>query len=215
VPDLIFQVREAEAVFDAATPAVALRLEVSNRPAEELVETVVLRCQIQIETPRRHYTDREQDKLRDLFGEPERWGQTLRPMLWTNITSTLPAFSGSAAILLVAPCTFDFNVTASKYFYGLEDGTVPITLLFSGTVFYRSPTNQLQVAPISWNTEARFPFPVGVWKQSIDLHYPNMAWLRLRRDVFDRLYDFKVQQGLATFDEAIERMIEAKLEVGF
>jgi len=213
VPELSFRVKGAEAVPNAATPAVALQLEVTNRPPTELIEGILLRCQIQIETPRHRYTQQEQQKLADLFGEPERWGETLRPMLWTNIATVIPTFSGVTAVSLAVPCTFDLNVTASKYFHGLEGGTVPITLLFSGTVFYKSPANLLQAAPISWNSEARFQFPVEVWKQTVDLHYPNTAWLSVRRDVFERLYEFKIRQGVATFDEALERMIEAAQEV--
>ena len=214
MPDLRFEVRGARASFGAATPAIALNLKIENRMAAEMIQTIVLRCQIQIETPRRRYAEQEQGRLRDLFGEPERWGQTLRPMVWTNITTTIPAFAGAAEIQLAVPCTFDFNVAASKYFYGLQDGTVPITLLFSGTIFYQSPADELQAAPISWNAEARFQFPVEIWKQCMDLHYGNTAWLCLRRDVFDRLYDLKVQQGLATFDEALERMMQAAQQVG-
>ena len=33
------------------------------------------------------------------------------------------------------PCTFDFNVAMTKYVYGLDDGELPTSLLFSGTVF--------------------------------------------------------------------------------
>ena len=213
MPDLAFQVRDAEAGSDTATPTITLHIDVSNRAAEP-IHTVVLRCQIQIETPRRRYTAAEQAGLRDLFGEPERWGQTLRPMLWTNVATTIPAFTGSTAIALSVPCTFDFNVSATKYFHALEAGAVPLTLLFSGTVFYQSSDGRLQVAPISWSSEAKFVLPVGVWKDSIDRHYPNTAWLCLRRDVFDRLYEFKVQEGIATFDDAIERMLMAVEQVG-
>jgi hypothetical protein len=120
----------------------------------------------------------------------------------------VPPFAGSIGIQLAVPCTFDLNVTATKYFHGLDGGTVPVSLLFSGTIFYRNTAHELQAAPIPWNTEARFALPATIWKECIDLHHPNTAWLGLRRDVFERLYDYKVQHGLATFDEAVERMIQ-------
>lgn len=214
MPDLTFAVRGAEPVRGAAAPAVALQLQISNRPPQETVQTVVLRCQAQIESPRRRYTSLEQQKLRDVFGEPERWGQTLKPLLWSNIAAVVPAFTGSATISLSLPCTFDFHVSATKYFHALTDeSTVPLTLLFSGTVFYQSPGHGLQVAPISWTSEARFQLPVRVWKESIALHYGETAWLGLRRDVFERLYDFKVREGLATFEEALQLMLNAREEV--
>ena len=97
----------------------------------------MLRCQIQIEATRRHYTAEEEARLRDLFGEPERWGQTLRAMLWTHAdlggARRSPARPSTE---LPVPCTYDFNVAATKYFYGLEQGEVPLDFLFSGSVFY-------------------------------------------------------------------------------
>ena len=44
---------------------------------------MALRCQIQLEVTRRQYSGEDQTRMRDLFGEPERWGQTLKNMLWT------------------------------------------------------------------------------------------------------------------------------------
>jgi len=212
MPELSFQIRGAEPVCAAAAPAIALYLEVSSNPVDQAVETVILNCQIQIEAPRRTYDTAEQARLRDLFGEPERWGQTLRPLHWTNLTTTVPAFTGSIGIKLAIPCTFDLEVTAAKYFHALECGMAPLILLFSGTIFYRTGSNQLQAAPIPWNSEARYALPAGIWRECIDLHQPNTAWLPLRRDNFERLYDFKVRHGLATFDQAIERMLEIPME---
>ncbi len=214
MPELAFGIRGAEPVTGMMTPAVALHLNLANRPAGELVHTIVLRCQVQLETPRRGYTPEEKSTLRDLFGEPERWGQTLRPLLWTNLTTTVPAFSGSTSLELILPCTFDFNVSATKYFHGVEEGSIPMTLLFSGTVFYQSPAGQLQAAPIPWNSEARFSLPVQVWKKAVDLHFPNAAWLCIRRDVFERLYEWKVRKGLPTLEDAIERMMGSAQRMG-
>ena len=206
MPELAFHVHGAEAVGSAVAPTIALFLEISNRPPDQAIQTVILNCQIHIEAARRSYARAEQDRLRDLFAEPERWGQTLRPLFWANLTTNVVGFTGSVGTTLAIPCGFDLEVASSKYFHGIEGGTVPITLLFSGTIFYHAG-NQLQAAPIPWSSEARFSLPVKIWKESIDLHYPNAAWLGLRRDNFERLYDFKVRHGLATFDEAIETML--------
>lgn len=164
MPDLSFEVRGAETASDEAG-VIVLHLEIANRPAGENVDSIVLRCQIRIETPRRRYTDSEKRGLHELFGEPERWGQTLRPMLWTNLAITVPAFSGTASAMLRVPCVFEPSAGVTKYFEALEGGTVPITLLFSGTVFYEESDGRLQAAPIPWSKEARFAFPVEVWKQ--------------------------------------------------
>ncbi len=119
----------------------------------------------------------------------------------------VPSFTGSTLVDLPVPCTFDFNVAATKYFAGLEDGEVPLNLLFSGTVFYASDDDSLQIAQIPWDKEARYRLPVEVWKQMMDLYYPNSAWLCLRKDVFDRLYRFKVRQGIPTWEQALEAIL--------
>jgi len=184
-------------------------LHLTNANPAEKIYTVALRCQIQIEVARRRYTAEDQEKLRDLFGEADGWSRTLRNLLWTHVSVNVPAFEGSTVVDLPIPCTFDFNVAATKYFHGLGDGDVPLGLMFSGTVFYAPPEGGLQVAPISWDKESRFSLPVKVWREMMDRYYPGSAWLCLRRDVFERLYDHKVRHGIPTWEEAIERMLPA------
>ncbi|HEX3747893.1 MAG TPA: DUF6084 family protein [Bryobacteraceae bacterium] len=214
MPELDFLVRGAAVSANAAIPAVELALEIVNRPASERIHTIVLRCQVQIETPRRRYTAQEGEALHDLFGEPERWSQTLRPLLWSNLSVVVPAFTGSATVALPLPCTFDFDAGANKFFYALDGGRIPLGLMFSGTVFHQPEGRHLQAAPISWSSGVRFDFPVELWKRCLDAYYPNTALLAVRRDVFERLYRYKVHHGLASLDEAIEQATEAPLAAG-
>ncbi len=81
MPELNFQVEGAQAVPYGAAPLLSFKLRVTNTGREETIHTVVLRAQIQIEVTRRHYSREEQSKLLDLFGEPDRWGQTLRNLV--------------------------------------------------------------------------------------------------------------------------------------
>jgi hypothetical protein len=207
MPDLNFEVENAEAVPFAASPLLAFKLRISNRFADEPIHTIALRCQIMIDPARRRYQEEERERLRDLFGEPERWGQTVRPMLWTHASLVVTSFTGSDVVDLPVPCTFDFNIAATKYFAGLTDGEVPLNLLFSGTVFYATDEGTLQVMQIPWDKEARYRLPVQVWKQMMDIYYPNSAWLSLRRDVFDRLYRYKVRRGIPTWEQALESLL--------
>jgi Family of unknown function (DUF6084) len=213
MPDLSFAVESADAVQFAAQPLLALKLRVENRNPEESIHTVTLRAQIQIEAPRRQYTREEKQQLLDLFGPPERWNQTLRPMLWTHAQTVIPSFAGSTTADLQVPCTFDFNVAATKYFHAVSDGDIPLNLLFSGSVFYADPEGTLQVVPIPWNKEARFRLPVRVWREMMDIYYPNSAWLYLRRDVFERLYEYKTQRGIATWEQALEGLLPTEQEL--
>jgi uncharacterized protein DUF6084 len=207
MPDLTFAIEGAEPLADAAAPCLSFALRVANRSGEP-VDAVLLRCQVQIEAARRRYTAAEKDRLRDLFGEPERWGQTLHPLLWANLSVNVPAFTGAADCPIQVPCTFDFNVAATKYFYGIEAGEIPVSVLFSGTVFYRSGAG-LQVQPIPWDREARFALPVRVWREMMDLWYPGTAWLHLGRTAFDALCRFRSEQGIPTFDESVLQLLRA------
>jgi hypothetical protein len=212
VPDLSFRIEGAGAVQFAASPLVGLALRVDNVPPNEVIHTVALRCQIQIEATRRHYTSEEQTRLTDLFGEPDRWSRTLRSLLWTHVSVVVPKFAGSTIVELQVPCTFDFNVAATKYFAALADGDLPLCLLFSGTTFYENHEGGLQVSPIPWEKEARFRLPIAVWRDVIDTYYPNTAWLCLRRDVFDRLHAHKMRRGIPTWEQTIEELLPAAKE---
>jgi Family of unknown function (DUF6084) len=214
MPDLSFKVEEATVVPYAVAPTLALRLRITNTNSDQPIHTVALRCQIQLEVSRRRYTAEEQAKMRDLFGEPERWSQTLRSLLWTHISVVVPSFQGSTLTDLPIHCTFDFNVAATKYFEGLTDGEIPLHLMFSGTVFYADSEDVLQVAPISWEQEAKFRLPVKVWREMMDAYYPNNVWLNLRRDVFDRLYQYKTQHGIPTWEQALESVLPVQEVVG-
>lgn len=209
MPDLTFQIEKAEAQRFTVAPTLLFKLCMTNAVPGEVVHSVALRCQIQLEVTRRQYSAEDQNKLRDLFGESERWGQTLKTMLWTHASVVAPAFQDSAVVDLPVPCTFDFNVAATKYFHGLSDGDVPLSFLFSGTVFYADSTGALQVAPIPWDKEARFRLPIQSWQEMMDIYYPNSAWLCLRRDVFERLYQYKVAHGIPTWEQALESILPA------
>jgi hypothetical protein len=212
MPDLNFEVEGAEPLPHAAAPQLVFKLGICDAQAEQggAISSVALRCQIRIEPMRRRYGPHEQEGLLDLFGEPSRWGSTLRSLLWTHTGMIVPAFAGRTIVDLPVPCSYDFNIAATKYFYALEEGEVPLSLLFSGTVFHAEEDGgALRASPISWEKEAAFRLPVRVWKAMMELYYPNSAWLNLRRDVFDRLYRYKSRQGLPTWEQALERLLDA------
>jgi hypothetical protein len=208
MPDLSFQVEGAEVEPYAAAPLLKFKLRLTNAPAEEAIGAVALQCQIRIEPLRRRYGPRDHERLLDLFGAPDRWGQTMRNMLWTHTSAGVPPFTGSALVDLPVPCSYDFNVAATKYFYALEEGEVALLLLFSGTIFYEAPDGALQIAQIPWEKEATFRLPVATWQRLMDLYYPNSAWLNLPRDAFDRLYRYKMRHGLPTWEQTLDRLLD-------
>ncbi len=207
MPELSFRIESAEAMAYAAVPMIALKLRITNRPEEQAVHTIVLRCQVQIDPVKRRYSSQEQARLHDLYGEPARWAQTVKPLHWMNTTVTVPSFTNSAIVDVELPCSFDFNLAATKYFHALETGEVPLTVMFSGTVFYAETDGRLQATQIPWDREASHRLPITVWKKMMDAHYPNTAWLGLQRDMFEKLLNYKVRNGIPTFERALEELL--------
>jgi hypothetical protein len=210
MPELHFQIEGAEAVAHAATPLIALKVRITNFPATETIHAVTLRCQVQIEPAKRRYVPNEQEKLLDLFGTPERWARTVKPLLWMNTSVAVPRFTGELLVDLELPCTFDFNVAATKYFHALDSGDIPVAVMFSGTLFYEGSNGALQISQIPWDRESSFRVPVSVWKEMMEMHHPNSAWLCLRRDTFEQLYNYKVRHGLPTWDQAIAKALASE-----
>lgn len=209
MPDLDFRVLSAEVLPYAAAPTVQFKLEIKNAVEAEPIHSVLLRTQIRIEATRRRYDTEEEGQLLELFGMPQQWKETLKSLFWTHTTTVIPGFTGSVVADLPVACTYDFEVTAAKYLHALQDGDVPLLFLFSGTVFYPQGEGGLQIAQIPWEKEASFRLPVCVWKETMDRYFPNSAWLRVRKDVFDRLYHYKVHHALPTWEEALERLLQA------
>ncbi|MEI9999367.1 MAG: DUF6084 family protein [Verrucomicrobiota bacterium] len=209
MPDLAFQVTGVEPAERGLAPLLTFQLEVANTPAQEAIQSVLLQVQIQLQAPQRRYNAGEKDKLSELFGAPERWGGTLRTRLWTQAVTHVGGFSGRTTAALTIPCSFDLNIAATKYFYALDDGEVPLLFLFSGTVFYEGEGGRLQVQQIAWNKEAAWRMPVRAWREAMDRHYPGTAWLTLDREIFDRLYAYRRANGLPTWDQTIEQLLPA------
>ena len=212
MPDLNFQVEGAEPQRFAAEPSLLFKLRITQDATGPpgLVHAIALRCQIRLEPNRRRYNDAEKERLLDLFGTPDRWGQTVRPMLWTHVSTVVPSFTGQRLFDLPVPCSYDFSLAATKYFDALEaGGEIPLCFLFSGTIFEESPEGDLRVDPISWEKEASFRLPANVWHALMDAYYPNSASITIHKDVFDRLARFKRLQGLPTWEHVLERLLDA------
>jgi Family of unknown function (DUF6084) len=208
VPDLDFWVEGAEVLEFAAVPSLLFKLRIENLEGEA-IRSVALNTQIRIAATQRHYEAAEQERLLELFGEPHRWGHTLGSLLWTHTTVQVPPFSGSTVVDMPVTGTYDLEVVAAKYFYALEDGEVPLEFLFSGPVFYAGEGGRLQITRISWEKEAEFRLPVRLWKEMMERYFPDTAWIRLRKDAFDQLYNFKVSGQFPTWEAAVEALLSA------
>ena len=208
MPDLSFEIEGAEVLEYAAVPSLIFKLRVENLDGAP-IRSVSLNTQVRIAATQRHYEPSEQERLLDVFGEPHRWGNTLRSFLWTHTVLQVPSFSESMVADMPVTCTYDLEVAATKYFHALEDGEVPLEFLFSGMVFYTGEDGRLQTERISWEKEAEFRMPVRLWKEMMEHYFPNSAWIRLHKDAFNQLYDYKVRRGLPTWEAAVEALLRA------
>lgn len=204
--ELVFDCVDAQPERYAAAPTLLFKLRIAETSGE-VIHAIALRCQIRIEPQRRRYSPPEEERLLDLFGDSPRWGETLKPLQFTNVATMVPGFRGSTEIELPVVCTYDFEVAAAKYFHSLEDGEIPLLLLFSGTVFSKGDTG-FAVHQVPWHKEAPYRLPVRVWRQVMDLYFPNSAWIRVRRDTFDALQLFKSRRGLPMWDDALEALLQ-------
>jgi hypothetical protein len=206
VPRLSFGVTDAMAERYSAAPVVNFAISI-ERSGGGPVRSILLDTQIQIAARRRPYGEAEQASLVELFGTPERWGTTLRTLLWAQTTLVVPPFTDFAEVTLPVACSYDLEANAANYLSGLQGGEVPLEFLFSGSVFYAGPGGLLQTARISWEQEAEYRLPVSVWREAMDRHFPGAAWLRLGRPAFDRLRAYKAERGLRTLEDAVERLL--------
>jgi hypothetical protein len=123
----------------------------------------------------------------------------------------LPSFTGTTDFDLALPLSYDVDVAAHKYLAALEEGDVPLLLLFSGQVFTGPPTGgagAIAVEPVPWHKEAQARLPVAAWREAMDVHFPDQAWLRVARPTWDRLAEYRSRHGLTGWDEALARLLD-------
>ena len=207
VAELGFAVDGARALEHSAAPTIRFDLSIESLAGQD-IRAVMLHVQIQIAARRRRYEPEAQERLVDLFGTPERWGSTLSTLPWLRTTLVVPPFSGLAQVELDVPCTYDLEVKASRYFNALDGGTVPLELLFSGSVFYAGAGGGLQTAMIGWDKEAPFELPVAVWRDTMEQHFPGSAWLRIDRDSFDRLNAHRSRAQHGSWEETLGSLLD-------
>ena len=206
--ELTFSCTQASASRYAATPTLSFKLTITESSGVP-VHAIALRCQIRIEPHRRRYSAAEAQRLHDLFGDTSRWADTVKPIQLAMVSTMVPAFTSLAEIGLQVPCTYDLEVASARYLQGLDDGTIPLLFLFSGTVF-TAPAGSatgFSVELIPWSCEAAYRMPVSVWREVVDMHFPGSAWLRCSRETLDALSAFKAEHALATWDATLAALL--------
>ena len=202
----VFSVLDTEPVPFAAAPTLRFHLHVDD-PLGRAIQTIALSTQIQIDPARRAYDADTMARLVELFGPPERWASTTQVFRWAHVSALVPGFTGATSFALDVPCTYDLEVAASKYFYSLPDGVVPLSFLFNGMVLYSGEGDRLQVAQVPWSCTARWRMPVEAWKRVMAEYYPGGGWVRVETDTLDALAARKAQVGAHSFDALIRELL--------
>jgi len=203
---LDFEVLGAHAQNYAAVPTIMFTIRITEASGY-YVHACALRAQIMIEPQKRNYNSTEHERLYELFDAPKRWGDTLKPFLWTHTGIVVARFDGTTEIELPMVCTYDFEVAGNKYLHSVRDGDIPLQFLFSGT-FFTNGDNGFAAEPVGWNKDRAFKMPAKVWHDAMDMYFPNSGWIRARKETIDQLTKYKVSKALPTWEDAIEALLK-------
>ena len=208
--ELAFGCTAAQSARYAATPTLTFTLQITEATGVR-IHAIALRCQIRIEPHRRRYSAAEAQRLHDLFGDPSRWAETVKPIQLATVTAMVPSFTAVTEIEVPVPVTYDLEVASARYLHGLDNGTLPLIMLFSGTIFLATETGY-SVELVPWSSEATYRMPVTVWQDLVDFHFPGSAWLAFSRERLDELAEFKAKHALPTWDATLAALLAGQRE---
>jgi hypothetical protein len=207
MPELDFKIEDVNIEPFAAVPTLTFDLRIGS--PDRAIRNIALASQIRIEPARRGYGPAEQERLSELFGETRRWGQTLRGFLWDHVNLPVAPFETECVVKLPLACSYDFNIAATKYFHGLDEGVAPLSFLFSGAVFYDDADGYLQIGQIAWTKDASFNLPIAIWRKLMAQYYPDTTWLQVPNALFERLSHYKRANGFTDWEKALSSLIGA------
>jgi hypothetical protein len=208
VPEPQFAVTSVAHLAFAAAPTMVFAIGARDETGIE-IQSVSLSVQVMIDPARRGYDLLTRGRLAELFGPPATWTPSTQGLSWARVAATVPRFIGEATFALEVPCTYDLEVAASKYFYALDEGLVPLSFHFYGTIFYLTADRRLQMTPIPWSSTAQFAMPVASWKAMIAEHYPGGGWIRLGETTLAALNARRAERGL-TFDHLVAELLDER-----
>lgn len=206
VPAPEFTILGVEAIRWAAAPMLEFTAHVSEPQGRE-VYTIALTAQVMIDPARRSYDDETRARLVDLFGAPERWATTTHSFMWAELGVMVPAFTGATAFKLPIQCNYDLELAATKYFYSLPGDDVPLTLNFTGTIFYRGEGGKMQIIKVPWECTARYAMPIATWREMIEHYYMGTGWVALGDDTLEALSRRKAARGQHSFDATVAELM--------
>ncbi len=206
--DLIFGCTGATAERYAATPTLAFQLAITERSGVR-VHAIALRCQIRIEPHRRRYSPAEARRLHDLFGDPSRWADSVKPIQLATVTTMVPSFTAVTEVDLQVPCTYDLEVASARYLHGLDDGHDPVDHAVRRAPVFIATDEGYSVELVPWGAWGHLPDAGDPSWQGpvVDIHFPGSAWLRCSHETVDALSAFKAEHALPTWDATLGALL--------
>lgn len=201
-----FEVTGAHVPKLAAAPTLAFDVAVED-PSERQVFTIALAVQIAIEPAERRYDEETRARLTELLGDPARVGAPVRTIPWARADVLVQPFRGATRVTVPVPCGYDLEIAANNYFRSLADGEVPLLFHFNGSVYFGDEDGRMQIVQISWEESSSYRMPVAVWREMIDSFYPNRGWVPAGEETIERLRRYKLEQGLPSYEAALERLL--------
>jgi hypothetical protein len=202
IPAPEFAVSGVESDPHAAAPLLRFLVDVAD-PSEREVYTIALTAQVQIDADRRAYDPGTRERLHDLFGEPDQIPRTAGAIQVGRVETLVPGFRGTGRFALSVPLSGDVELAVTRYLVSLQDGTVPLTFLFSGSIFYCGEADRLQVTLVPWSCEARFRLRLATWRDLIERRYAASGFVRVRAETLAALRRRRTERGFPTFDATI------------
>ena len=173
------------------------------------VDAIALRCQIRIEPHRRRYSDsRGGAAARPVRRHRALGGHAQAAAVRQPSSTMVPGFTGStddrpAGAVHLRPGDRLDQVLQRP---GRRRGPVAVAVQRDGV--RGAWTAGCTVQQVPWSKETSCPLPVEVWRETIDPHFPNSAWLRVRRETLDALHRFKTRHALPTWDSTVTALLD-------
>jgi hypothetical protein len=211
LPEPEFWVLDVAALPHTAAPTLAFKMRIRDR-SERPVYTVALSVQIHLEPVQRAHDAATRERLAEVFGDPERWGDTARGVMWARRDVLVPSFKGATTFELRVPCNSDLELATARYLEAVPDGEVPLSFHFNGSVFYSGAEDRLQITQVPWHAEAQSRLPIETWRAAVG----DLGGLaRLRAGTFERLRVYREARALPSLDAAVEDLLaNARVEAG-
>jgi hypothetical protein len=203
-PEPDFWVLDCAAVPHTAAPTLSFTLRVKDGSGLE-VYTVALTAQIHLEASSRPHDGPVREALEDVFGEPERWNDTARSVIWAKREVLVPSFTGSTTFELQVPCSTDLELATTRYLEAVKDGEAPLAFHFSGQIFYRGAHDRMQLTMVPWHSTAQFRLALATWRKAVG---ERGGLVRVPDDTFEALKRYRLDRGLPSLGAAVSELVE-------